>query len=408
MSRRQQIVLSAFLLFGLALCATEVAAQAPPVPSAKKVWTNDDLEQLGAEAKISVVGFSATPPEAGATASVEHYEIAKDAARYRVQLTALRSEQEAIASELARLQNFRRNASGMTGALGLLQQNPALGPDAQIQLLTQRQREISQQIVAIEAEAARNGIEPGELRAEATAEEQARVQDVLAPPPGSEEIDQDSHVQKIKQYIEEERARLFLAEKQLDLDLREGYLEGQQVYSKPDYTSTHAGDDKISALNERAVNKQAEIQQIEAAIDSLEQQLADTRRWVAAQPKDRLAEAEKAEARREQLAAERETPEEKLQRMETIWRARFAELRRELEIAERAAAIQQREWAVAGVQYYSDPETTLREQITRNEIWTDTLAIPDHREQVQQLRQKLSDLEDELRHAGGDLGWARE
>jgi hypothetical protein len=93
---------------------------------------------------------------------------------------------------------------------------------------------------------------------------------------------------------------------------------------------------------------------------------------------------------------------------EAYWRKRFAEARGKLRDAERELDILQRELNLKEMQYYPDPTKALREQYDRKEINTYRQKITDKQGEVEQLRQALSDLEDELRRAGGDPGWSRE
>ena len=50
----------------------------------------------------------------------------------------------------------------------------------------------------------------------------------------------------------------------------------------------------------------------------------------------------------------------------------------------------------------------MTEQYTRKEINDKDAKIEAKRKEIEQLKQGLSDLEDALRKAGGDPGWARE
>ena len=99
-------------------------------------------------------------------------------------------------------------------------------------------------------------------------------------------------------------------------------------------------------------------------------------------------------------------PEE--EKGEAYWRKRFAEARTRLRDAEKELDILQRELNLKQTQYYSDPTQALQEQYNRKEIDTYRQKIADKQKEVDQLRQALSDLEDELRRAGGNRGWARE
>lgn len=92
---------------------------------------------------------------------------------------------------------------------------------------------------------------------------------------------------------------------------------------------------------------------------------------------------------------------------ETKWRKRFKEVRDNLARAEKQLEILQREDNKAQVQYYNDPQKALTEQYSRQDINDKNSKIAAKQQEIQQLKQQLSDLEDQLRKAGGDPGWAR-
>lgn len=95
----------------------------------------------------------------------------------------------------------------------------------------------------------------------------------------------------------------------------------------------------------------------------------------------------------------KETPEQR-------WRKRFADAYKDLDRAERELDILQRENDKAQVQYYSDPTKALKEQYTRKEINDRDAKIAAKQKEVQQGKDRISDLEDQLRKDGGDPGWA--
>jgi hypothetical protein len=92
---------------------------------------------------------------------------------------------------------------------------------------------------------------------------------------------------------------------------------------------------------------------------------------------------------------------------ETIWRKRFADQRAKIAAAEKELDILQRESEKAQVQYYNDPQKALMEQNTRKEINEKNAKIEQKKLDIANLKQQLSDMEDELRKSGGDPGWAR-
>ncbi|MGB7470409.1 MAG: hypothetical protein WBW58_13665 [Candidatus Acidiferrum sp.] len=93
---------------------------------------------------------------------------------------------------------------------------------------------------------------------------------------------------------------------------------------------------------------------------------------------------------------------------ETMWRKRFADQRDKIATAEKELDILQREDDKAQVQYYSDPQKALMQQNTRQDINDKDAKIAQKKQEIENLKQQLSDMEDELRKSGGDPGWARE
>jgi len=101
------------------------------------------------------------------------------------------------------------------------------------------------------------------------------------------------------------------------------------------------------------------------------------------------------------------TPAEQEAKKEADWRKRFREQREKIARAEKELDILQRETEKAGVQYYSDPQKALEEQYSRKDINERDAKIAAKQQEIAQLKQGLSDMEDSLRAAGGDPGWAR-
>jgi chromosome segregation ATPase len=93
---------------------------------------------------------------------------------------------------------------------------------------------------------------------------------------------------------------------------------------------------------------------------------------------------------------------------EADWRKRFKEQHENIARAEKELDILQRENQKGQIQYYSDPQKAMTEQYTRKDINEKDAKIAAKQKEIEQLKQGLSDLEDALRKAGGDSGWARE
>ncbi len=93
---------------------------------------------------------------------------------------------------------------------------------------------------------------------------------------------------------------------------------------------------------------------------------------------------------------------------EAAWRKSFKDQREKIARAEKELDILQRESQKKEIQYYPDPQKAMNEQYTRKDV-NETLAkIEAKRQEIAQLKQGLSDLEDALRKAGGNPGWSRE
>jgi chromosome segregation ATPase len=92
---------------------------------------------------------------------------------------------------------------------------------------------------------------------------------------------------------------------------------------------------------------------------------------------------------------------------EADWRKRFKEQRENIARAEKELDILQRETQKDQLQYYSDPQKAMTEQYTRKDINDKDAKIAAKHKELDQLKQGLADLEDALRKAGGDSGWAR-
>ena len=92
---------------------------------------------------------------------------------------------------------------------------------------------------------------------------------------------------------------------------------------------------------------------------------------------------------------------------EEYWRKRFAKAHEKLATSEKELDLLQRELDKSEVQYYPDPQKAMMQQNSRSEINDKRAKIDAKQKEIEGLKQQLSDMEDELRKAGGDSGWAR-
>jgi predicted RNase H-like nuclease (RuvC/YqgF family) len=114
-------------------------------------------------------------------------------------------------------------------------------------------------------------------------------------------------------------------------------------------------------------------------------------------------------------AAEGEAPPaegEKKECDEACWKGKFSDQRAKIKEAETQVDILQREYNLARVQYYQDPNAAMREQYSNvtgggRELQDLLKRIDEKKAEVEKLKQDLSRLEDDLRRSGGQPGWAR-
>jgi chromosome segregation ATPase len=92
---------------------------------------------------------------------------------------------------------------------------------------------------------------------------------------------------------------------------------------------------------------------------------------------------------------------------EAYWRKRFRTVREKLDNSEKELDVLQRELNKDQVQYYNDPQKALMQQYDRKDINDKTAKVDAKKKEIEDLKKQLSDMEDELRKAGGDPGWAR-
>jgi len=90
---------------------------------------------------------------------------------------------------------------------------------------------------------------------------------------------------------------------------------------------------------------------------------------------------------------------------EAYWRKTFTDARKKLADDAHELDILQREYNLKQQQYYSDPNTAMREQFNRQDLTDTKTKIDDKTATVAQDKQAISDLEDSLRQAGGEPGW---
>lgn len=91
---------------------------------------------------------------------------------------------------------------------------------------------------------------------------------------------------------------------------------------------------------------------------------------------------------------------------EAYWRGRFADANKKLADDQHEMDISQRELNLKQQQYYADPMAALKQEYSRQDINDSRTKIDELNARVEQDKTDLANLEDELRQAGGNPGWA--
>ncbi|MGD0907984.1 MAG: hypothetical protein ABSA96_10410 [Candidatus Acidiferrales bacterium] len=91
---------------------------------------------------------------------------------------------------------------------------------------------------------------------------------------------------------------------------------------------------------------------------------------------------------------------------EAYWRQQFSDANRKLADDAHELDILQREYNLKQEQFYTDPMAALKQEYSRQDLNDTKQKIDDKTAAVAMDKQSISDLEDALRAAGGDPGWA--
>lgn len=143
-------------------------------PSKKKtikVWTNEEISSL--HGKISVVGdpaqsssYSDSRQWNGESNSGNGDKTEREnvIANYREQLRQLHEQQDNIDKKISDFRNFKGDNSSPSGGINARTRYSMTTAEDEIKQLEQKKKQIQAKIDAIEEEARKNSIEPGELR----------------------------------------------------------------------------------------------------------------------------------------------------------------------------------------------------------------------------------------------------
>ncbi|HTC65320.1 MAG TPA: hypothetical protein VK709_20940 [Candidatus Saccharimonadales bacterium] len=91
---------------------------------------------------------------------------------------------------------------------------------------------------------------------------------------------------------------------------------------------------------------------------------------------------------------------------ESYWRDRFTAANKKLADDQHELDIMQRELNLKQEQFYTNPMASLKQDYSRQDINDSRTKIDDKTAAIEQDKTDISNLEDELRKAGGEPGWA--
>jgi len=136
--------------------------------SDKKVWTNEEIANVGGDGAVSVVGKNggntAKSPSNAAknTSGLSGREM--QAATYREQLRKLNISLATTEKKIAELQAFKGDNSSPSGGINVRQRYYMETVGDQVKELEEKNKKIKAQIDAVQERARKNGFEPGLLR----------------------------------------------------------------------------------------------------------------------------------------------------------------------------------------------------------------------------------------------------
>ena len=92
---------------------------------------------------------------------------------------------------------------------------------------------------------------------------------------------------------------------------------------------------------------------------------------------------------------------------EASWRKKFSDARDKLDKDQQDLTLLQRELGDLSVQYYTDPTKSMQQGYSQSDLTKQREKIDDKQKEIDADKQAITELEDALRQAGGDPGWAR-
>jgi hypothetical protein len=175
--RNYPFPLAAVLVLAMA-CASQAAEKPRPAQAdqnhPKKIWTNDDMDQLRARGLISIVGQepaqAAAPEQTAASTSEASFPVYEsrldDPSWYAMTAAELQDELDKRMAELQQQQDAIALAKDRVTQPGINLEEPGVGvtPAAALEVLQARVQEIQSQLDELADLARQHDIPPGVLR----------------------------------------------------------------------------------------------------------------------------------------------------------------------------------------------------------------------------------------------------
>jgi hypothetical protein len=135
----------------------------------KKVWTNDEVSNVGGDGAISVVGKAGGGDSNASSNKLQKTAIGsgareKQAASYRDRLRQLHNQLETIDKKISQLRNFKADNTSPSGGINMNRGYYMTPVEDQVKQLEEKKKQVQGQIDAVEDEAHKKGFEPGQLR----------------------------------------------------------------------------------------------------------------------------------------------------------------------------------------------------------------------------------------------------
>lgn len=144
------------------------STQKPTEKKAKKVWTNDDIDQLrGTTGGFTVIAIT---PAVESTAEQKPPEKEKPLAEeknpkaYREKLAPLREQLARLDAQIKQMHDQLANPTQASNAVDLRHTSATMRPEVAINELEQKRQLLQQKISDLEDQARRNGLSPGDIR----------------------------------------------------------------------------------------------------------------------------------------------------------------------------------------------------------------------------------------------------